>query len=107
MRQDIILLLPLAIILLGSLVLMLLAPNKKVPLRTHAFLSLVFLGLALIINLIFLDSSVMLYALPDYFNKYVAIDSYSIMLSIFILLCTFCVVMMSQSYMRQNPFFHK
>ena len=107
MRSDILLLMPTLTVLIGALVLMFLSPVKRIELRTHAIVALIFLGIALGLNISFLGESYSFYAVPEYFNKYVVVDNYSTIFSIVILACTMLTILMSGAYLHKNKFFPK
>jgi len=89
----------------AAVLLMLLSPFKKIPLKAHSATALIFLTAALLFNLSLINESFSIYILPDYLNSIFVADTFSVVLSTLLILGAMFTIMLGQHYFEKNDFF--
>ncbi len=102
--SDFMLLLPSIVILIGALVLMLVSHISSISIKSRTFLSICFLGLALIINLPLIGIPFSQTISYPWFNAMLIADSLSVLASSLIMIAAILILFLGQNFCEKNSY---
>lgn len=101
--NDFLSLLPLLIVCSGAILLMLLAAFQKAHLETASYVSMLFYGVAFVVQLL-VSCTPATPIFTDVFNGMLAVSGFTAAAGLVIIACGFFTTMVSHSYFKVNPF---
>lgn len=106
--NDLVYLLPILIVGLGAIVLMLLSTSKKIDIRKGASISLVFLSLAMLVDIFNLNGPEKVYSIfpfSDTFGNMIIVDTYSSYFSLILILGAILTILIGLHYFERHKEF--
>ncbi len=104
MEIQTLILLPTLFVIIGALVMMLLAPIKSISIRKRSVISLLFLIPAFFINVLLLGEAFSYYVIPEYLNNMFIVDTFSVLLSSFLILGAILTILLGQFYYEMTTY---
>lgn len=104
--STIIYILPLIIILTGAITLMLLSPSKRVKIRDYIYISVAFLAVAEVFEILHVGQIYSLEIYPSLFNGMIVIDSYSGYFNAIMIMGAILILLISSHYFQMQRYFH-
>ncbi len=105
MMQDILLALPMAIIVLGAFVLMILGQSKKLPLEKLSHVSLLFLLLSLLIQLFTINSYAPHFLFAEIFKESFIVDKFAAIFDIMFTVGAGLTLLINNDYFKSRNYF--